>query len=101
MLGGREHCIAFYKNEKYNTATIEDLLLTDVEVKDLQFQLNKDKEILNIILEIDNDKVYPDIQHKLNLFTNTDMGKLVKLGNKGDFKLSGSQSKQLRVAIMD
>lgn len=99
--GGREHCIALYKDEKINTATIEDLIFQDSEVKDLQFQVNRNKEIISIIIEIDNSSIYPDIQHKVNLFTKTDIGKLITLGKKNDFKLSGSQLKQLRVAIVD
>ena len=101
MLDGREHRLSFYENNKINTATIEDLILTADAVKDLQFQINKDNQIIRIVIEIENKNIYPDIQHKVNLFTNTDLGKLIILGNKADFKLSGSQSKLLRVAIVD
>lgn len=101
MKGGREHCIALYKKYKINTATIEDLIFQDSHVKDLQFQVNRNREIISIMIEIDDISIYPDIQHKVNLFTKTDIGKLITLGKKTDFKLSGSQSKQLRVAIVD
>ena len=42
-----------------------------------------------------------EIKNKINLFTNTDLGTLVRSGNNLDFKLSGNQSKKLRVVFLD
>ena len=98
---GREHSIASYKGNKLNTASIEDIIFTFEEVRDLQFQLNQKKEIFNILIEIESREKVQEIKNKINFFTNSDLGKLITLGNNQDFKLSGYQSKKLRVVLLD
>ena len=98
---GREHVVANYKGIKLNTASIEDIIFTFEEVRDLQFQLTQKKEIINIIIEIEREENFQEIKNKINLFTNTDIGKLMILGKNQDFKLSGNQSKKLRVVLLD
>jgi len=98
---GREHSIASYKGNKLNTASIEDIIFTFEEVKDLQFQLTQNREIINILIEIDKKTNFQNIQNKVNKFTNTDLGKIINLGSNLDFKLSGNQGKKLRVVILD
>ena len=34
---------------------------------------------------------------KLLIYFNLDLGKIIKVGNRNDFKMSGTQAKQLRV----
>ena len=98
---GREHVVANYKGNKLNTASIEDIIFTFEEVRDLQFQLNQKKEIFNILIEIESREKVQEIKNKINFFTNSDLGKLITLGNNQDFKLSGYQSKKLRVVLLD
>ena len=98
---GREHIVANYKGNKLNTGSIEDIIFTFEEVRDLQFQLNQNKEILDILIDIDKKANIQEIKNKINLFTNTDLGTLVRSGNNLDFKLSGNQSKKLRVVFLD
>ena len=98
---GREHVIANYEGNKLNTGSIEDIIFTFEEVRDLQFQLNQNKEIVNILIHIEKEANLEEIKNKINLFTNTDLGKLVKSANNINFKLSGNQSKKLRVVLLD
>jgi len=98
---GREHIVAYYKGKKLNTGSIEDIIFTFEEVRDLQFQLNQNKEILDILIDIDKKANIQEIKNKINLFTNTDLGKLVRSENSLDFKLSGKQYKKLRVVSLD
>ncbi len=98
---GREHVVANYKGNKLNTASIEDIIFTFEEVRDLQFQLNQKKEIFNILIEIESREKVQEIKNKINFFTKSDLGKLITLGNNQDFKLSGYQSKKLRVVLLD
>ena len=98
---GREHLLANYDGKKINTASIEDVIFTFEEVRDLQFQLTQKREIANILIEIDKEISSEEVQQKINLFTGTDLGKLIKIGYKPEFKFSGNQSKKLRVVILD
>jgi len=98
---GREHIVANYKGNKLNTSSIEDIIFTFSEVRDLQFQLNQDKEIFDILIDIEKEANLQEIKDKINLFTNSDLGKLVRSVNSLDFKLSGNQSKKLRVVLLD
>ena len=98
---GREHIVANYKGNKLNTSSIEDIIFTFSEVRDLQFQLNQDKEIFDILIDIEKEANLQEIKDKINLFTNSDLGKLVRSVNSFDFKLSGNQSKKLRVVLLD
>ena len=98
---GREHLVANYKGNKFNTASIEDIIFTFEEVRDLQFQLTKNREVSKIVIEIGKQIDLQKIENKINIFTNTDLGKLITFGNNLDFKLSGTQSKRLRVVFID
>ena len=98
---GREHVVANYKGNKLNTGSIEDIIFTFEEVRDLQFQLNQNKEIVDILIDIEKKANLEEIKNKINLFTNTDLGKLVRSENSLDFKLSGKQYKKLRVVSLD
>ena len=66
MKGGREHCIALYKGEKINTATIEDLIFQDSEVKDLQFQVNRNKEITDEVIEGERSRVFDQAENRMH-----------------------------------
>ena len=47
MKSGREHTLINFEGNKLNTATIEDLIFQINGVKDLQFQITKNKKITN------------------------------------------------------
>ena len=101
MKEGREHTLIRYKEDKLNSATLEDVIFQVGGVKDLQFQINTKKEIVKILVESENMDDLVVIKNKVKEFTNSDLDNLIYFGAKKDFKLSGTQYKQLRVAIID
>ena len=101
MKSGREHTIINFDGNKLNTATIEDLIFQIEGVKDLQFQITYDKKIAKILVENDNPESLDEIMQRVNKFTKTDIGNTIRISEKSNFKFSGTQSKQLRVVIID
>lgn len=101
MKSGREHTIINFDGNKLNTATIEDLIFQIEGVKDLQFQITNDKKIAKILVENDNSESLHETMQRVNQFTKTDIGNTIRISKKSDFKFSGTQSKQLRVVIID
>ena len=101
MKSGREHTIINFDGNKLNTATIEDLIFQIDGVKDLQFQITNDKKIVKILVENDNPESLYETKQRVNQFTKTDIGNTIRISKKSDFKFSGTQSKQLRVVIID
>ena len=101
MKSGREHTIINFDGNKLNTATIEDLIFQIEGVKDLQFQITNDKKIAKILVEIENPESLDETIQRVNQFTKTDIGNTIRISKKSDFKFSGTQSKQLRVVIID
>ncbi len=101
MKSGREHTLIYFKGNKLNTATIEDLIFQINGVKDLQFQITNDKRIEKILVDMDNLESLEETKQIVNQYTKTDIGNTIKIAKKSDFKFSGTQSKQLRVVIFD
>ena len=101
MKSGREHTIINFDGNKLNTATIEDLIFQIDGVKDLQFQITNDKKIAKILVENDAPESLNETMQRVNQFTKTDIGNTIRISKKSDFKFSGTQSKQLRVVIID
>ena len=101
MKSGREHTIINFDGNKLNTATIEDLIFQIEGVKDLQFQITNDKKIAKILVENDAPESLNETMQRVNQFTKTDIGNTIRISKKSDFKFSGTQSKQLRVVIID
>ena len=100
MKDGREHTLVIYNEDKLNTYTW-DVIFQVGGVRDLQFQVNPKKEIVKILVEAENMDDLVVIKNKVKEFTNSDLDNLIYLGTKKDFKLSGTQFKQLRVALLD
>ena len=101
MKSGREHTIINFDGNKLNTATIEDLIFQIDGVKDLQFQITNNKKIAKILVQNDNPESLNETKKRVNQYTKTDIGNIIKIGKKSDFKFSGTQSKLLRVVIID
>ncbi len=101
MKSGREHKIINFDGNKLNTATIEDLIFQIDGVKDLQFQITNDKKIAKILVQNDNPESLNETKQRVNQYTKTDLGNTIRIGKKSDFKFSGTQSKLLRVVIID
>ena len=101
MKSGREHKIINFDGNKINTATIEDLIFQIDGVKDLQFQITNDKKIAKILVQNDNPESLNETKQRVNQYTKTDLGNTIRIGKKSDFKFSGTQSKLLRVVIID
>ena len=101
MKSGREHTIINFDGNKLNTATIEDLIFQIEGVKDLQFQITNDKKIAKILVDNDTLESLNETMQRVNDYTKTDIGNIIRIGKKSDFKFSGTQSKQLRVVIID
>ena len=101
MKSGREHKIIYFEGNKLNTATIEDLIFQIDGVKDLQFQITNDKKIAKILVQNENSESLNEIKQRVNQYTKTDIGNTIRIGKKSDFKFSGTQSKLLRVVIID
>ncbi len=101
MKDGREHTLVKHNEDKLNTATLEDVIFQVGGVRDLQFQINAKKEIVKILVESENMDDLVVIKNKVKEFTNSDLDNLIYSGTKKDFKLSGTQYKQLRVALLD
>jgi len=101
MKSGREHTLINFEGNKLNTATIEDLIFQSDGVKDLQFQITHDKKISKILLENDNYENLDEVKQRVNKYTKTNIGNSISIAKKSDFKFSGTQSKQLRVVIID
>ena len=101
MKSGREHTIVNFEGIKLNTATIEDLIFQSDGVKDLQFQITNDKKIVKILVENDNLNTLDEIKLRVNQYTKTNIGNKIIIAKKNDFKFSGTQSKQLRVVIIE
>ena len=59
------------------------------------------KELVKIFVESENMDDLVVIKNKVKEFTQSDLDNLIYSGTKKDFKLSGTQYKQLRVAIID
>ena len=101
MKSGREHTLINFEGNKLNTATIEDLIFQINGVKDLQFQITKNKKIAKILVEIENPNKLDETKQIVNQYTKTNIGENIINAKKSDFKFSGTQSKQLRVVIID
>ncbi len=101
MKSGREHTLINFEGNKLNTATIEDLIFQVDGVKDLQFQVTNNKKIAKILVENDNPETLDETKQIVNKYTKTNIGNTIRIAKKSDFKFSGSQSKQLRVVIID
>ena len=101
MKSGREHKIIYFDGNKLNTSTIEDLIFQIDGVKDLQFQITNDKKIAKILVQNDNPESLNETKQRVNQYTKTDLGNTIRIGKKSDFKFSGTQSKLLRVVIID
>ena len=101
MKSGREHTLINFEGNKLNTATIEDLIFQVDGVKDLQFQVTNNKKIAKILVENDNPETLDETKQIVNKYTKTNIGNTIIIAKKSDFKFSGSQSKQLRVVIID
>ena len=101
MKSGREHTLINFEGNKLNTATIEDLIFQIDGVKDLQFQITKNKKIAKILVENDNPNKLDETKQIVNQYTKTNIGDNIINAKKSDFKFSGTQSKQLRVVIID
>ena len=101
MKSGREHTLINFEGNKLNTATIEDLIFQIDGVKDLQFQITKNKKIAKILVENENPNKLDEIKQIVNQYTKTNIGDNIINAKKSDFKYSGTQSKQLRVVIID
>jgi len=101
MKSGREHTLINFEGNKLNTATIEDLIFQIEGVKDLQFQITKNKKIAKILVENENPNKLDETKQIVNQYTKTNVGDNIINAKKSDFKYSGTQSKQLRVVIID
>ena len=101
MKSGREHTLINFEGNKLNTATIEDLIFQIDGVKDLQFQITKNKKIEKILVENENPNKLDETKQIVNQYTKTNIGDNIINAKKSDFKFSGTQSKQLRVVIID
>ena len=101
MKSGREHTLINFEGNKLNTATIEDLIFQIEGVKDLQFQITKNKKIAKILVENENPNKLDETKQIVNQYTKTNIGDNIINAKKSDFKFSGTQSKQLRVVIID
>ena len=101
MKSGREHTLINFEGNKLNTATIEDLIFQIDGVKDLQFQITKNKKIAKILVENENPNKLDETKQIVNQYTKTNIGDNIINAKKSDFKFSGTQSKQLRVVIID
>ena len=101
MKSGREHTLINFEGNKLNTATIEDLIFQIEGVKDLQFQITKNKKIAKILVENENPNKLDETKQIVNQYTKTNIGDNILNAKKSDFKFSGTQSKQLRVVIID
>ena len=101
MKSGREHTLINFEGNKLNTATIEDLIFQINGVKDLQFQITKNKKIVKILVENENPNKLDETKQIVNQYTKTNIGDNIINAKKSDFKFSGTQSKQLRVVIID
>ena len=101
MKSGREHTLINFEGNKLNTATIEDLIFQIDGVKDLQFQIKKNKKIAKILVENENPNKLDETKQIVNQYTKTNIGDNIINAKKSDFKFSGTQSKQLRVVIID
>ena len=101
MKSGREHTLINFEGNKLNTATIEDLIFQIDGVKDLQFQITKNKKIAKILVENENPNKLDETKQIVNQYTKTNIGENIIDAKKSDFKFSGTQSKQLRVVIID
>ncbi len=101
MKSGREHTLINFEGNKLNTATIEDLIFQIDGVKDLQFQITKNKKIVKILVENENPNKLDETKQIVNQYTKTNIGNNIINAKKSDFKFSGTQSKQLRVVIID
>ena len=101
MKSGREHTLINFEGNKLNTATIEDLIFQIDGVKDLQFQITKNKKIVKILVENENPNKLDETKQIVNQYTKTNIGDNIINAKKNDFKFSGTQSKQLRVVIID
>ena len=101
MKSGREHTLINFEGNKLNTATIEDLIFQIEGVKDLQFQITKNKKIAKILVENENPNKLDETKQIVNQYTKTNIGDNIINAKKSDFKYSGTQSKQLRVLIID
>ena len=53
-----------------------------------------------ILWDFDRESLNETMQ-RVNQFTKTDIGNTIRISKKSDFKFSGTQSKQLRVVIID
>ena len=101
MKSGREHTLINFEGNKLNTATIEDLIFQIEGVKDLQFQITKNKKLAKILVENENPNKLDETKQIVNQYTKTNIGDNIINAKKSDFKYSGTQSKQLRVVIID
>ena len=101
MKSGREHTLINFEGNKLNTATIEDLIFQIEGVKDLQFQITKNKKLEKILVENENPNKLDETKQIVNQYTKTNVGDNILNAKKSDFKFSGTQSKQLRVVIID
>ena len=101
MKSGREHTLINFEGNKLNTATIEDLIFQIDGVKDLQFQITKNKKIAKILVENENPNKLDETKKIVNQYTKTNVGDNIINAKKSEFKFSGTQSKQLRVVIID
>ena len=101
MKSGREHTLINFEGNKLNTATIEDLIFQINGVKDLQFQITKNKKIAKILVDNENPNKLDETKQIVNQYTKTNIGDNIINAKKSDFKFSGTQSKQLRVVIID
>ena len=101
MKSGREHTLINFEGNKLNTATIEDLIFQIEGVKDLQFQITKNKKLAKILVENENPNKLDETKQIVNQYTKTNIGDNILNAKKSDFKFSGTQSKQLRVVIID
>ena len=101
MKSGREHTLINFEGNKLNTATIEDLIFQIDGVKDLQFQITKNKKIAKILVDNENPNKLDETKQIVNQYTKTNIGDNIINAKKSDFKFSGTQSKQLRVVIID
>ena len=101
MKSGREHTLINFEGNKLNTATIEDLIFQIDGVKDLQFQITKNKKIAKILVDNENPNKLDETKQIVNQYTKTNIGENIINAKKSDFKFSGTQSKQLRVVIID
>ena len=101
MKSGREHTLINFEGNKLNTATIEDLIFQIEGVKDLQFQITKNKKLAKILVENENPNKLDETKQIVNQYTKTNIGNNIINAKKSDFKFSGTQSKQLRVVIID